>query len=333
MLQRMSKYDRSEVLALLVNDDYALFARSVTEGRAAGRVYVDKAHHPMVAAIVSAEEERCYLTLRSAGLAIPDWQHTIRETLARDQYEINGAGIEYFLTPEADETVHAIFHGLSALWNPAFLYHAQADCLPELPLAIPGGYVLQPITNDWLSGQGIKNKALITDEWDERTDNVDGVRGFCLLHKQKVVTVCHIDFRHQSAVEIGIITDEKSRRKGLAVAVVANTIDFFRQHGITQFIWHAPQNNPGSCRVAEKSGLRIQREFGEYWLHYRPGNQSLMLGYAALRAGNTNQAVLYYEKALELEAHEKKPFGGQFSRQQVSAWIKELRATSLTNNE
>lgn len=325
MLQQVSNYDVSAVLALLVNDDYALFARAVTEGRAAGRVYLDKAEQPTVAAIVSAEEERCYLTLRSAGLAIPDWQQTVRETLARDQDEINGAGIEYFLSPEADETVHAIFQGLSALWSPAFLYQAQADHLPELPLAIPAGYGLQPITNAWLSDQGIKNKALITDEWDERTDNVAGVRGFCLLHKQKVVTVCHIDFRHQSAVEIGIITDEKFRRKGLAVAVVANTIDFFRQQGITQFIWHAPQNNPGSCRVAEKCGLRIQREFGEYWLHYRPGNQNLTLGYVAFKAGKSNLAVAYYEKALELEAHEKKPFGGQFSRRQVSAWIKELR--------
>ncbi len=270
MLQRISNYNVPEILALLGDDDYALFARSVVEGRAAGRVYLDRAHQPTVAAIVSAEEERCYLTLRSAGLAIPEWQKTIRETIAREQDELNGAGIEYFLPPQADETVHAVFQGIFALWNPAFLYHAQTDSLPELPLAIPDGYTLQPITSMWLSGEGIKNKALITDEWEERTDHVDGVRGFCLLHKQKVVTVCHIDFRHQSAVEIGIITDEKFRRKGLAVVVVANTIHFFHQHGIKKIIWHAPQNNPGSCRVAEKSGLRIQREFGEYWLRIPP---------------------------------------------------------------
>lgn len=325
MLQQVSNYNKDEVLDLLIHDDYALFARAVVEGRAAGRVYLDKAQQPTIAGIVSAEEERCYLTLSSAGLDIPRWQHTLHETVARDQYEINGAGMEYFLRPDADETVHAIFQALSAVWNPAFLYYARAENLPALPLVIPEGYRLQPITNDWLSDKNIKNKSLITAEWQSRTDHVDGVRGFCLLHRQRVATVCHIDFRHQSAVEIGIITDEKFRRRGLAVAVVANTIDFLRQHGIAEFIWHAPQNNTGSCRVAEKCGLRIKREFGEYWLHYKPGKQHLMLGYAALRAGNANQAVIYYEKALELEAHEKKPFDGHFSRRQVLGWIKDLR--------
>ena len=323
MLHNVKNPNADKILPLLQGDSYALFAQAVLNGNAKGTVYVDDIQNPTVAAILSHEEERCYLTLQSAGNDLKTWQTVLSETVLRDQFEENGAAMEMFLHPEADNSVHDIFRTMEAAWNPAYLFSWNNDRSLEPPSAIPDGFILQPVTQAFLNSKNIENLDLILDEWCERTDNVNGVRGFCLLKENTVASVCHIDFHNSDAVEIGIITDQNYRRQGLAVVVVSNTIQYFKEHGIRHIIWHAPADNKGSCAVAARSGLTIEREFGEYWMHYTHSCVLLLHAHHYFRSGKFREAAEYYRRALRAEKNEIKPFAGWHERIEVLSWILE----------
>jgi len=146
MLHKVKNPNADKILPLLKGDSYALFAQAVLNGNAKGTVYVDDIQNPTVAAILSHEEERCYLTLKSAGNELKTWQKALSETVLRDQFEENGAAMEMFLHPEADESVHDIFRTMEAAWNPAYLFSWNNDRGLEPPSAIPDGFILQPVT-------------------------------------------------------------------------------------------------------------------------------------------------------------------------------------------
>ncbi len=323
MLKKVLKFRTETILPLLGDDSYALFAKAVLFGRAQGSVYLDDDRCPKVAAILSAEEERCYFTLRSCDGNAEAWATALTETVLRDQHEENGAHIEFFLSPEADGSVRALFDGMKACWNPAFLYSWHAGRIIDPPVTVPEGFFLQAITAEFLASEGIENLDLILDEWDERDDGVDGVRGFCLLSGSMVAAVCHVDFRCGDAVELGVITDPAFRRKGLAAAAAGNAIRYFIERGIKHVVWHAPVDYKGSCSTASRCGLTIERGFGEYLLHYKLGYRKLMLGYRDVRLGNLAGAASLYRQALKLEKDEAKPFAGAHERFEVASWILE----------
>ncbi|MBN1296674.1 GNAT family N-acetyltransferase [bacterium] len=322
MLRLLSSWNPERIENLLPDDVYSLFARSVVNGTAKGRIYYDESVHPPVVAVVSSEEERCFFTLKTAGEDKNLWTEQFSATVLKDQYEENNASIECFLQKNADESVHAILKELLAVWVPAYLYYGNSDRLHgNLPVVIPDGFELIPVDHTFRAKKSLKNKKLVLDEWDQRQAGVNGVSGFCLVKDSTVASVCHIDFRHGDAIEIGVITDQRFKKRKLATAVAANTVHFFISNGINKILWHAPVDNIGSQKVAEAIGLCIDSEFGEYHAHYNAGYSLLMQGYRLFQKGKYRDAAQMYTQALEKDKTEEKAFAGIHTRQEVVSWI------------
>jgi RimJ/RimL family protein N-acetyltransferase len=60
--------------------------------------------------------------------------------------------------------------------------------------------------------------------------------------------------------EIGHFTQEAHRRRGLATATSAATIEYGLAHGLSTVVWDCHEYNAGSVRTAEKLGLERERD-------------------------------------------------------------------------
>lgn len=322
MLTKLTKWDADGIDKILPDDSYTVFARAVIHNSAHGKVYLDESVTPHVVAIVSSEEERCYFSLCSVKNDIDYWINSFKETVLRDQNDENRSSLECFLPPNADTSVHTLFHALRASWSPAYLYSVtSANTTLMTDRKAPGGYRIVPITEEFLAKKELQNKRLILNEWSIRKASVNGVRGFCALKGARIVAVCHIDFLCAEMLEIGVITESNHRRKGLSTTLASKAVEYFLSSGIKKIIWHAPADNKGSCKVAEASGLRVEREFGEYNVHYKAGYSLLIKGYGEVRKGNYKEAAGIYRQALAADKDEQKPFAGWHSRKEVISWI------------
>lgn len=321
MLTRLTSWDTDGIEKILPEDSYSVFARAVIHNTANGRVYLDESVTPPVVAIVSSEEERCYFTLSSTKDDLDYWLNGFKETVLKDQFDESRSSLECFLSPNVDESVHTLFRKLHAAWSPAFLYSITHIKTRLSECNIPEGYRVVPITEELLAKKDIQNKRLILDEWSARKASVQGVRGFCALKGARIVAVCHIDFLCADMLEIGVITESNHRRKGLSTAVASKSVEYFLSSGIRKILWHAPTDNVGSCKVAEACGLCVEREFGEYNVHYKEGYSLLLQGYSNVRKGNYHEAADIYRQALAADKGEKQPFSGWHSRKEVLSWI------------
>lgn len=94
----------------------------------------------------------------------------------------------------------------------------------------------------------------------------DGV-GAEVVEGDIVVAHCHEDMVVGDRVEVGIWTDPRFRRQGLARLAVAGAIAEAQRLGLKRMGWHCLASNAGSLHVALSSGFAIVAEyeaFGAY---------------------------------------------------------------------
>jgi len=91
-------------------------------------------------------------------------------------------------------------------------------------------------------------------------------RGFgkCLVHGNKVVVWINSDCVSGKECEIGIITTEKYRLKGLGALTAAATVESCLLQGFTSVGWHCEDHNYGSIAVAQKVGFLKERDYVHY---------------------------------------------------------------------
>jgi len=91
----------------------------------------------------------------------------------------------------------------------------------------------------------------------------DGV-GAELLDGELVVAHCHEDMVVGDRIEVGVWTDPRYRRQGLARRAVAGAIAVARQRGLRRMGWHCLTSNAGSLQVALRSGFSIVDSYVAY---------------------------------------------------------------------
>ncbi len=94
----------------------------------------------------------------------------------------------------------------------------------------------------------------------------DGV-GAEVVDDDVVVAHCREDMVVGDRVEVGIWTDPRFRRQGLARLAVAGAIAVAQRRGLKRMGWHCLASNAGSLYVAQRSGFAIVAEyeaFGAY---------------------------------------------------------------------
>jgi hypothetical protein len=86
------------------------------------------------------------------------------------------------------------------------------------------------------------------------------------------IVACLSDCVSGERCEIGINTDERHRRRGLAALTVAATVNHCLDNGLGLIGWHCLANNTGSRRTAEKVGFALEREYLSFSSEYPAEN-------------------------------------------------------------
>ena len=103
-------------------------------------------------------------------------------------------------------------------------------------------------------------------EWvsHSQQDQIKRGYGMCLTHGKNVVVWINADCASGTECEIGIITTQDYRRRGLGGLTAAAAVDNCFSLGYSNVGWHCENHNHGSIAVAQKVGFVKERDYVHY---------------------------------------------------------------------
>ena len=235
--------------------EFHLSVAAVLAGTAPGEIWVDDANSPRLGFAITSEgyylagdvtQEASYTTLKQI---IPDWAYLIFQPEAWEQY------------------LPQVWTNQVARRHPRQHLQWQEQRLPHWRSRIPEGFQFVPIDRKFLIRLDLINYADIAG-WVAAWGSVDyflehGL-GFCLLHGNTIASWCLTDCILEDKCEIGIRTDPRYRRQGLAATVVAGMVEHCLSRGFRQIGWHCLSSNAGSLAVAERVGFAKIHDYFSY---------------------------------------------------------------------
>jgi GNAT superfamily N-acetyltransferase len=302
MLTELKLHNYHKAIPLFQAFDYSLSLPATFAGNNPGRIFVDDLENPQIA----------------FGLTVEGY------FLAGDPNNPAAVGIA------ADFLREKIFSGEIYLDDDTNLSLAVAplqweDQLPEM---IPTHeveklpryhYLCQDLSFDWRaqlpSGYQVRafDRALLKDptleippailDWaciEIRWGSLENffLNGIscCVLHGNKVVTICQPDCFTADQIDIGIYTLPEYRRKGLAAVATAATVEAAFKRGFRKVGWHCNTENLGSWKTAEKVGFKRHKKYAYYFYIFDEIDHLAELGWFYFRQGQYQKTVDYYER-------------------------------------
>jgi RimJ/RimL family protein N-acetyltransferase len=92
--------------------------------------------------------------------------------------------------------------------------------------------------------------------------------GFVAWRNGKIAAHVVVDCIVGSAGDVGLVTAEEYRRRGLATVTAAAAMEYGLSHGLTLINWDCAESNLGSLRTAEKLGFQRERDHKLYLLDF-----------------------------------------------------------------
>ena len=235
--------------------DVHLSVGAVLAGATPGRIWVDNRESPRVGFAVTPEGE--YLNGDASHRAC---FASLRRIIPRNAY--------LTVHPESWPSV------LGEVWSNSvarkhsrrhFTFRKQR--LPNWRERISDGFELVRVDRALLNRTELKNYAEVVGrigEWHSIEYFMRNGFGFCVLHKNAIVSRCIADCRIDDKCEIGVGTDIDYRRRGLAVVTVSAAVEHCLAHGIRHIGWHCLSSNAGSIAVARKTGFVKKADYCAY---------------------------------------------------------------------
>ena len=137
-------------------------------------------------------------------------------------------------------------------------------------------------------------------EWIEHSLEDQKRRGFgkCLVHGDRVVVWINADCASGNECEIGIITTQDYRRRGLGVVAAAAAVDDCLSGNFSLVGWHCEDHNYGSIAVAEKVGFVREREYVHYICMFDEAVHYAESGMRSFYAGRHRDAIADFQRAI-----------------------------------
>ncbi len=100
--------------------------------------------------------------------------------------------------------------------------------------------------------------------WDTKEDYLKRGFGYCAVFNNKelasVVFCCYINEK-RTKCDLGVMTFDNHRLKGLAKALTAATIEYCLENNINEISWHCRDDNIASKKIAEAIGFKLDRKY------------------------------------------------------------------------
>jgi GNAT superfamily N-acetyltransferase len=164
--------------------------------------------------------------------------------------------------------------------------------------------------------EGIQDWFDIEEMWGTVDNFLSKSVSYCVLHDNRVVAWCVPDCVVGDRIDVGIFTDPRHRRRGLASVAVDATVEHCLNHGFSAVGWHCNAENVASWKTAEKVGFVRNRAYAYYYYMYDPIDHLAELGWYHYRQGDYGKTVQYYERVFA--QRENNP--GYYYHLAASAW-------------
>jgi len=124
--------------------------------------------------------------------------------------------------------------------------------------------------------------------------------GMCLVHGNKVVVWINAVCASGDKCEIGIITTEEYRTRGLGALTAVTAVDHCFSIGYSLVGWHADDGNDGSIAVAQKIGFVKERDYVHYICMFSEAVHFAESGMRHFLNDEYEDAISDFEKAFRL---------------------------------
>jgi RimJ/RimL family protein N-acetyltransferase len=291
------------VRPLFAGFDYSLSLQAAIERLGPGRIFVDDVARPRTGLALTVEG---YLLAgeHDDPEILEALRQFLRDSIFTGKVYVNGAdSLSLAVHPEAWEArLPELIPTYDALKLPRYHYLCRRVAL-DWRSSLPDGYALRRIDRELLADPDLALSEGLAEEeieayWGSVSHFLERGIGFCVLHGVDEVSHCTADCAAGTQVDVGVYSAPAHRRKGLAAAVVAATVEHCLSYGANQVGWHCNAENTGSWKTAERVGFERNREYVYYYYAYDRVEQWLELGWRRLRDGSYASAAHYYDQAL-----------------------------------
>jgi len=124
----------------------------------------------------------------------------------------------------------------------------------------------------------------------------------CTLRGDEIASWSVCDCVSGGRCEIGIHTDERYRRRGLATLTAAAAVDHALSHGFGSVGWHCVRPNVGSSATARKVGFHKVQDYHAYRVCIAEADSHAINGNLALLRGEFGVAAECFARALSAAA-------------------------------
>jgi GNAT superfamily N-acetyltransferase len=240
--------------------DYHLGVNAILEGTLPAKIYTDHPLHPQVA-----------LT----------WtQHRFYAAGSEDNDQLNKALIRFFTetawpqAQEAGEKMLVLYYE-PGHWEPKLdatkaqrHFYRFKELRYDWRTLLPQGFVLQFVDQALLDRKHLKNLDELTEEvcswFGSVHDFLDRYFGLCVLHGDEIAGWCLSEYNGVDRCEVGLITIEPYRQRGLATVMASALVEHALSRGISYIGWHCYASNVASSATALKVGFEKVRDYAVY---------------------------------------------------------------------
>lgn len=300
MLQKLEPGEYHIALPILSSVEHALIAQTVAEGTTPGWVAVDSREQPrtVLASAPAAE----YVI---GDCSSPEFNQAlvslITEEIIPQGRQKGWAVFNLHYWPDGwEQVLDVVFANTVVVKNYQRYFKFAKRCV-EWQGMLPAGFTLHQINGKLLEQEHLENVARIRGSAEGDFGSVEAFlqRGFglCLLHGDVVASWCTSDAASGNRCELGIHTDRRYRRRGLATIALAATVDHCLAQGLTEIGWHCWSQNLPSAAVAEKVGFEEVTRHHAIHIWLNPIDGLLVNGNLALMRYQFAEAAGLYEQA------------------------------------
>jgi RimJ/RimL family protein N-acetyltransferase len=270
---------------------------AVIGGIQPGRIFIDHKENPQ-AGVINTWENWCFLAgrperefIKSARMALFD--HTIANP---------PAGYLLFTVDEEAWSDHldTLFHPRHPI--PVERRHYTADRIElDCRAALPEGFIIIPLARDLLELPDLPEEVKETlTRWQAADHPRIKDFGFVVMHQGGIAAWATVDAIFDGAGDIGMVTQEPFRRKGLAAAVSAAAAQHAFEIGVKQIHWTCQERNIGSIKTAEKLGFVYQGNYTAYYFEYDELWDLIQYAGVMIDEENYSQGLSLCEQAIDL---------------------------------
>ena len=238
---------------------------AVIAGLQQGKVFVDHPHTPQ-AAFLTVWETWCFL----AGQPSLEFITSLNKAIF--DRTVVSPDLDYLLFTIDEHVWQEHLHSVFAPRLPipaARRHYATSQSSYDWRGHIPDGFEIQSLDIAMLSCPNLPVEIKETlERWGKATHPNFQDIGFAALANGEIAAWATIDGITNGEGDIGLVTQEPYRRRGLASATSAAVIEQAVVNQVKTIHWTCAENNLGSIRTAEKLNFELQGNYHAYFFEF-----------------------------------------------------------------